>query len=48
MMEKNLYEGGLVHRVPRAKSREKEFFQSACMLFCKELCTVFQLVCVSF
>ena len=33
----NLQKGGLVHRVPRTKSREKlhELFQSACVLFCK-------------
>ena len=37
MMEANLRKGGLVHRVPCTKSREKlqELFQSACVLFCK-------------
>ena len=37
MMETNLQKGGLVHRVPCAKSREKlqEFYQSECELFCK-------------
>ena len=33
----NLQKGGLVHRVPCTKSREKlqELFQSVCVLFCK-------------
>ena len=37
MMEANLRKGGLVHRVPCTKSREKlqELFQSAFVLFCK-------------
>ena len=36
MMKTNLQKGGLVHRVPYAKSREKlqEFFQSVYVLFC--------------
>ena len=36
-METNLRKGGLVHRVPYTKSREKlqELFQSVCGLFCK-------------
>ena len=35
MMKTNLQKGGLVHRVPYAKSREKlqEFFQSVYVLF---------------
>ena len=35
MMETDLKRGGLVHRVPCAKSREKlqEFFQNVCVLF---------------
>ena len=35
--EKNFQKGGLVHRVPYTKSREKlqELFQSVCVLFCK-------------
>ena len=37
MTETNLQKGGLVHRVPCTKSREKlqELFQSVCVLFCK-------------
>ena len=37
VMETNLRKGGLVHRVPYTKSREKlqELFQSVCVLFCK-------------
>ena len=37
MTETNLQKGGLVHRVPYTKSREKlqELFQSVCVLFCK-------------
>ena len=35
MTETNLQKGGLVHRVPETKSREKlqELFQSVCVLF---------------
>ena len=37
VMETNLRKGGLVHRVPYTKSREKlqELFRSVCVLFCK-------------
>ena len=37
VMEKHLRKGGLVHRAPYTKSREKlqELFQSVCVLFCK-------------
>ena len=37
MTETNLQKGGLVHRVPYTKSREKlqELFQSVCVLFFK-------------
>ena len=51
MTETNLQKGGLVHRVPWAKSREKlqELFQSECVFFCKyKHRNVFQLVFVSF
>ena len=40
----NLQKGGLVHRVPYTKSREKlqELFQSVCVLFCKyKQCNLF-------
>ena len=37
MIGTKLQKGGLVHRVPYTKSREKlqELFQSVCVLFCK-------------
>ena len=43
IMATNLQKGGLVHRVPCAKSREKlqEFYRSVCVLFCKyKFCNV--------
>ena len=42
----NLQKGGLVHRVPCTKSREKlqELFQSVCVLFCNyKHCNLFNL-----
>ena len=51
VMETNLRKGGLVHRVPYTKSREKlqELFQSVCVLFFKyKHCSLFYLVFVSF